>query len=139
MWSAIESKGVDGAAWDTGENTLLRELNDARANSVGREAFEGKEISGKASNVGSSHGGSRDGVGAVAGPGRKNIDTGSKNVDESAIVGEGGAYITAIGGADSEGSGLGGWRVVGGIGVGVTSCNSKEDTGPDGGGDLEKG
>jgi len=134
-WSAIESKGVDGAAWDTGENTLLGELNDARANGVSREALESKEIGSKAGDVGSSHGSSRNGVGAVARPGRKDIDTGSKNVDESAIVGEGGAYIAAIGSTDGEGSGFGGWRVVGGIGVRVTGCDSKEDTGLNGGGD----
>lgn len=60
---AVEGKAVLGAAGETGDHALGGESDEAgRESSRGDLALETQEVSSETSNVGRSHGGSRDGV-----------------------------------------------------------------------------
>jgi hypothetical protein len=65
---------------------------------------------------------------ATGQPGGKDVDTRSKNVDESAIVGERSQAVRAVSGTNGEDSGLRGGRGVASILGLVTSSNGHEDT-----------
>jgi hypothetical protein len=84
----------------------------------------------KASNVGSSHGGTADAVGgAVAGvPGRENGRTGSKDVKDCTVVGVRGNRPAAVDSTDGDSAGSRGRRGVGGVGTIVSSSNGRDDT-----------
>lgn len=70
--------------------------------------------------------------GAAAGPGGEDGVAGSKDIDNSAVVGERGTGIGRGGSTNSAGVGGGRRRVVGGVGVAVTSSDGEEDTSGDG-------
>lgn len=60
---AIEGKVVGGTAGKTSDLVLVGQgLNAGTENSGGHLALESQKVGGKTSNVGSSHGGTRDGV-----------------------------------------------------------------------------
>ena len=61
-------------------------------------------------------------------PGRQDRNTGSKNVNDGAIVGEGSQAVSAVGGANGVGSRLRRGRRVGRIHTVVTCSDSKENT-----------
>jgi hypothetical protein len=72
--------------------------------------------------------------GLSANPGGQNADTGSEDVDDGAEVGEGSDLVVAVGGTNSEDSGLRSGRDVGSVLGLVTGGNSEEETGSDGAG-----
>lgn len=101
---AIVSKLV-GAAPSVGDNTIGGQLLDARGHgSRAREALETHQVNGQANNVRGGHGSTRDGVGGSVGanPGGKDILTGSEDVDNGAIVGEGGAGVAPVDRGNSQ-------------------------------------
>lgn len=88
-----------------------------------------KEVSGKTSDMGRSHRGTRDGVGLAVGPGAKDIGTGSEDINDRAEVGVVGESVVLSGGTDSAGALLGSRRGSRGILAVVTGCDSEEETG----------
>jgi hypothetical protein len=129
---AVEDKVVGSARRKTGDLALVGKSNDARdKGSRGPLALESKEVCGETSDVGGSHGGSRDGVGGAADPSRQNVDTRSETIDNGAVVGERSPGVVDVSSTDGENSGLGCGRRVGSIGVVVTGGNRKEETGGD--------
>lgn len=94
--SAVEGKKVDSAAGKTSELTLLRELDDAIAESRGADTLVGQEVGTETGNVGSGHRGAGDGVGAAVVPGAEDGNAGSEDIDKSAVVGEGGLSVRGV-------------------------------------------
>jgi hypothetical protein len=82
--------------------------------------------------VGSSHRGTRDGVGTAVEPCGQDGDTGGEDVDDGAVVGERSKFVRAVGGTDGEDSGLGCRGRSSSIDSLVTGGNSEEDTSSDG-------
>lgn len=68
---------------------------------------------------------------ATVQPGGENVDTRSKNVNDGAVVREGGEAVRAVGGTDGVDGSLGCRRRIGSINSFVTSGNSHEDTSRD--------
>lgn len=129
---AVESKVVDGAGGNTGDLVLEGKALDAGRESSGAAGtLEAQEVGTETSNVGSSHRGTGDGVGAAADPGGEDRDTRSENVNDGAVVGERGDAVRAVSGANGEDSGLRSGRRVGSVTAVVTSGNSHEDTSGD--------
>lgn len=83
--------------------------------------------------MGAGHRGTGDGVGAggAADPGGEDVLAGSESIDDGAVVGEGSLSISAGGGTNGEGSGLGCGRRVGSVLVLVTGGDGKEETSGD--------
>jgi hypothetical protein len=130
---AVESKVVLGAALKTGDLVLGGELSEAGAEgSRGLLALKGQNVGSKTSNVGSSHGGTRDGVGTAVEPGGQDSNTRGVDVNNASVVGERGDTVRAVGGTDGVSGGFGSGRVVASIASIVTSGNSHEDTSGDG-------
>jgi hypothetical protein len=139
---AVESKVVLGAALKTGDLVLCGELSQAGGKgSRSLLALEGKDVGSETSNVRSSHGGTRDGVGTAVEPGGQNGHTRGVDVDGSSVVGERGDAVRAVGGTDGVSRGFGSGRVVGSIAAIVTSGNSHENTSSDsvGNGSVDSG
>lgn len=131
---AVVDKAVGRARARAGDKTRLRESNNAARDSRrGGESLKSNEVGSKTSDVRRSHGGTRDAPGGRAGtnPGRGDGRARSENVEGRAIVGVRGTSISAGGGTDSDGIGSRSGRVVGGIGIVVTSSDDKSDTGVD--------
>ena len=88
LCSTIESKSVHSSRRNASDLSLLAELNDAGAQIGGRDALVAKEVGSKTDNVGSSHGGARDGVRLSVIPSTENGDAWAPDVDEGTVVGE---------------------------------------------------
>lgn len=69
--------------------------------------------------------------GTTVEPSGEDRDTGSEDVDDGAVVGEGSQAVRAVSGTNGEDSGLRGRRGVGSVYGRVTCGNSHEDTGAD--------
>jgi hypothetical protein len=133
---AVESEVVLGAALEAGDLVLGGEGSEAGAEgSRGLLALKREDVSSKTSDVGSSHRGTRDGVGTAVEPSGEDSNTGGVNVDGASVVGKRGDAVRAVCGTDGEGRGLGGRRVVASILGIVTGGNSHENTSRDGVGD----
>lgn len=130
---AVEGKVVESSAGKASDDVLGGEGLDARAESSRRpRALESKKVSTETGNVGRSHRGSGDGVGAARGsPGGDDANTRGEDVDNGAVVAEGGDAVAAVGGANGADSGLRSGRVVGSIGTVVTGGNSEEKSSTD--------
>lgn len=113
-----------------------RQSLNARGNSSwGRKTLKRDQVRGKTSNMGASHRGTGDSVGSSvrSDPSREDGNTWSKDIKNSAEVGEGGAGIVDVGGADSDGVWSGSWRDVGGVLVLVSGSDDDGDSSGDGG------
>lgn len=95
-----------------------------------RDPFDGYGVEGEADDVGSGHGGARDGVGGrVAGvPGREHTGARGEDVELRAPVGEGRDGPGTVDGADGDGAGGRGGRVGADVSTGVTSSNDRQNT-----------
>jgi hypothetical protein len=67
--------------------------------------------------VGSSHGGTADGVGSggTSDPGAENVDTWCENIKDRSIVGEACSCIVGVNGTDRDGVWCGGWGNICGV------------------------
>lgn len=124
------------------DGTLRCQVLDASHNRGWRgEVLKSDQVGGEACNVGGSHGGSRDGVLGVraANPGGENVNTGSKDIKDWSKVGEVGAGVGLVNGADGDGVWCRSRRVLGCVCAIVTSSDNDGNTGFDGrgGGGVE--
>lgn len=107
------SPGVDGRV----------RLDRSRAGSAVLGEVEGlgtvdrEEVSEETADVGAGHRGTRDGVGGLVTtvPGGEDVESGRKDVDALAVVGEVGAVVPKGGGTDGHGLSGAGRRVVAGV------------------------
>lgn len=139
---AVEGKVVLGARGNTGDLALGGgALNVSAESSRGLGTLKSQVVGTETSDVGSGHGGTRDGVGGRVGadPRGQNVGAGGEDVDEGTEVGVRGKSISRGGGTDSAGGGLRGGRVAGGVGTVVSGGDGQEDTGADhvGGGSVD--
>lgn len=103
---AVVSKGVDGAAWDAGDDTRRGQSLDAGGDRGGRgQTLESLEVENQAGDVGGSHGGARDAVARRSGsnPGGRDAAARGKDVDSASKVRVGRPAVGAGGGTDSDG------------------------------------
>lgn len=143
--TTVPGEQVDGVAGNLGQNVLGSNGNDVLLELLGRKLVgsklrvrvgsERKEVGQKTSNVRRSHGSTRDGVDGVVGtnPGGLDVETGSKDVDALAVVGEVCAGIVEGGCTNGDGLLGSGGRVVARIGVVVTGSNGEMQTSLHGG------
>jgi hypothetical protein len=139
---AVESKVVLGAALDAGDLVLSgKSLQTGGESSRALLALKSENVGSQTGNVGSSHRGTRNGVGTAVEPGGQDGDTGGEDVDDGAVVGERSQSVRAVSGTDGEDSGLGSGRRTGSIGTIVTGGIGEENTGRDGigGGGVDSG
>ncbi|KAI6761371.1 hypothetical protein HG531_001924 [Fusarium graminearum] len=96
-----------------------------------RNTLDRNTVEDKSGNVGSSHGGTADGVGGtVAGvPGGENAGARGKDIENGTVVGVRGNGPVAVNGTDSDGAGSRGRRSVGSVGTIVTGSNGRDNTG----------
>lgn len=87
--------------------------------------------------MGRGHRGAGDGVDAAVVPGGGDADTRGEDVDEGAVVAEGGAGVVDVGRADGARGGLRRGRVELRVVVGVAGCDGEEDARGDGSFNLE--
>lgn len=128
---AVVDEAVGGASSSAGNLVELGEGNDAAGDGRGGgKSLESDQVESKTSNVGSGHGGTRDGVGSGGGanPGREDAGAWGKDVEDSTVVGVGGTGT--VGGDGTNGDGIRSRcrRVVGSVGIVVTGSDDAEDT-----------
>ena len=138
--TTVPGEDVLGVAWDVRESTdgsdgdevslefLGGDVGDSVGGILGR--LERQHVGKETSNVGRSHGGTRDGVGGVlrADPGGKDVETRGEDVVALSVVGEVRTLVKEGGGTDGDGVLSSSWGVVAGVGVVVTGSNGKVDT-----------
>lgn len=112
MYTWYLSVAVVGKQVNAALNILDDVLGGQLLNALGHgsraiEVLKSSEVEGQADNVGSGHGGTRDGVGGRGGanPGGKDILTGGEDVNDLAKVGETGAAVALVDSGNSEGIG----------------------------------
>lgn len=90
----------------------------------------GDGVEGKADGVGSSHGGTGNGVGVgvAAVPGREDADAGAEDVESGAVVGEVGNGPVRVDGTDRDGAGSRGGGHISGVLALVTGGDNGQDT-----------
>lgn len=124
----VVGESVDGARGNAAQDALVGGgSNVAAAVAVGNLS-KTHEVGGETSNVGSSHGGTRDASHATTDPGGLDISTGGEDINGTAVVGEAGAAVVAVGGANGADRRLRSGRGVGSISVVVSGGDSDEDT-----------
>ena len=128
---SVLSKEVVGASADAADDALEGEATDVLAEASGG-LTEAQEVGTETGDVRGGHRGAGERAGGATNVGAENADTGSVDVDETAVVGEGSDAVRAVGGGDSADGGL----RSGGDGAGidgdtedvtVTSGNGDED------------
>lgn len=128
---AVVGKAVGGVADVTADDAVGgdREEPVGDASDPG-DPVDGEPIEDKASNVGTSHAGPRQGGGGgVAGDaGRDDTDTGGEDVEDGAIVGEGSNGPGAVNGSDGNGAGGRSGRGVGSIDTAIAGGDDGHDT-----------
>lgn len=125
---AVLDDGVDGVVRDAADGALLSLRGNVLAEALDRLA-QTKEVGGDTGDVGRSHGGTRDGVGLTAGPGRLDVGARGEDIDERSVVGEVGEGVSVVGSTNSaDGRLRGGGRVGGVLGL-VAGGDSHEVTG----------
>lgn len=117
-------------AWADDLSSRAESLDAGLDGSRGCEALKSDQVSSETSNVRASHGSSADCVGSRvrSDPRGQDVDTRGKNIDDRSVVGERGAVVVNVNSADGDGQWLGGGRVVGGVGVIVSSCDDDGDS-----------
>ncbi len=137
--TTVPGKDVLGVARDVGKSTdggdrdevSLELLGGDVGDSVGRVLgrLERQHVGKETSNVGRSHGGTRDGVGGVlrADPGGQDVETRGEDVVALSVVGEVGTLVKQSGGTDSDGILSRSRGVVAGVGVVVSGSDGKVD------------
>lgn len=137
LCSTVVGKTVGSARRNTADGVGGRKSLDAVAQRNRRaRTLESQKVGTKTSNVGASHGGTGEGPGTGASVGGGNDSRArGKDINDGTVVGEGGAGIGRVDGADSA-CVRGGRRVcVCGVDVGVAGGDSDKDTVAGGGGD----
>lgn len=125
---AVESNEVSGTRGNAAERTAAgKSLDTGTKRRWGSATLQAQEVGTKTSNVRSSHRGARDGVGRAARPRREDVLTGSEDVHDGAVVGEGGSSIGRSGGTDSEDGWLRGRGCSASINIAVACSDGQED------------
>lgn len=124
----VVGKSVDSARGNAAQDTLVGGGSDVAAAVAVGNLSKTHEVGSETSNVGSSHGGSRDGLDTAANPGGLDISSGGENINGTAVVGEAGAAVVAVRSTDGADRRLRGGRGVGSISVVVAGSDSNEDT-----------
>lgn len=137
LCSTVVGKTVGSARRNTADGVGGRKSLDAVAQRNRRaRTLESQKVSTKTSDVGASHGGTGEGPGTGASVGGGNDGRArGKDINDGTVVGEGGAGIGRVDGAD--GACVGGGRRVGvcGVDVGVAGGDGDKDTVAGGGSD----
>ena len=121
---------VNGTAGQAGDSTSGSLASNVLAKAVSRLA-KAEEVGSKTDNVGSGHGGTRDGVDTTVGPVRLDVSSGSEDIDAGAVVGVVGEGVIDVGSTNSASGLLGSGGGGGGIGALVTGGNTQEGAGGD--------
>ena len=115
---------------DTSQSVLGGQVLKLGLHSRRRDiALLGDEVCDNTSNVRGGHGSAGDGAsrGVAADPSRDGVNTGSPDVDDGTVVGEGGLGIGDGRGSDGDGGGSTSRGGVGSVDVGVTGGDDNVD------------